>query len=76
MSSRDIWTGLMRVWLVYVTEETQLQRLMGRKRPNGFQARDRLAAQMPLDEKALVDLVIDNNNQRDPLSGYRSRLNK
>ena len=32
------------------------------------QARDRLAAQMSLDEKkALVDLVIDNNSKRDYL---------
>ncbi len=32
------------------------------------QARDRLAAQMPLDEKKLfVDLVIDNNSKRDRL---------
>ena len=57
-----------QVWLVYVTEETQLQRLMGRNALTEFQARDRLAAQMPLDEKkALVDLVIDNNSQRDHL---------
>lgn len=57
-----------QVWLVYVTEETQLQRLMERNALRELQARDRLAAQMPLDEKkALVDLVIDNNSQRDRL---------
>ena len=57
-----------QVWLVYVTEETQLQRLMERNALREVQARGRLAAQMPLDEKkAFVDLVIDNNSQRDCL---------
>ena len=56
------------VWLVYVTEDTQLERLMERNALTEVQARDRLAAQMPLDEKkAFVDLVIDNNSQRDCL---------
>ena len=57
-----------QVWLVYVTEDTQLERLMERNALIEVQARDRLAAQMPLDEKkAFVDLVIDNNSQRDHL---------
>ncbi len=57
-----------QVWLVYVTEDTQLERLMARNALTEVQARDRLAAQMPLDEKkALVDLVINNNSQRDHL---------
>ena len=57
-----------QVWLVYVTEDTQLQRLMERNALTEVQARDRLVAQMPLDEKkSLVDLVIDNNSQRDHL---------
>ena len=57
-----------QVWLVYVTEDTQLQRLMERNVLTGVQARDRLAAQMPLDEKkAFVNLVIDNNSKRDRL---------
>ena len=57
-----------QVWLVYVTEDTQLERLMERNALTEVQARDRLAAQMPLDEKkTLVDLVIDNNSQRDCL---------
>ena len=57
-----------QVWLVYVTEDTQLQRLMERNVLTGVQARDRLAAQMPIDEKkAFVDLVIDNNSTRDYL---------
>ena len=57
-----------QVWLVYVMEETQLQRLMERNALREVQARDRLAAQMPLDEKkAFVNLVIDNNSKRDRL---------
>ena len=57
-----------QVWLIYVTEDTQLERLMERNALTEVQARDRLAAQMPLNEKkALVDLVIDNNSQRDCL---------
>ena len=57
-----------QVWLVYVTEDTQLQRLMERNTLTEVQARDRLAAQMSLEEKkALVDLVIDNNSKRDHL---------
>ena len=57
-----------QVWLVYVTEDTQLERLMERNALTEVQARDRLAAQMTLNEKkALVDLVIDNNSQRDCL---------
>ena len=57
-----------QVWLVYVTEETQLQRLMERNALREVQARDRLVAQMPLDEKkAFVNLVLDNNSTRDRL---------
>ena len=57
-----------KVWLVYVTEHTQLERLMERNALTEDQVRDRLAAQMSLDEKkALVDLVIDNNSKRDHL---------
>ena len=57
-----------QVWLVYVTEDTQLERLMERNALTEVQARDRLAAQMPLNEKkALVDLVLDNNSKRDHL---------
>ena len=60
------WFG--QVWLVYVTEDTQLERLMERNALTEVQARDRLAAQMSLDEKkALVDLVLDNNSKRDHL---------
>ena len=57
-----------QVWLVYVTEDTQLERLMERNALTEVQARDRLVSQMSLDEKkALVDLVIDNNSKLDHL---------
>ena len=57
-----------QVWLVYVKEDTQLQRLIERNVLTEVQARDRLVAQMPLDEKkAVVDLVLDNNSTRDRL---------
>ena len=50
------------VWLVAVSKETQLKRLMERNHLSERQAKERIVAQMPLDEKrAHADLVIDNN---------------
>ncbi len=50
------------VWLVAVSKETQLKRLMERNRLSELQAKERIAAQMPLDEKrAHADLVLNNN---------------
>ena len=50
------------VWLVAVSKETQLKRLMERNHLSELQAQERIAAQMPLDEKrAHADLVLDNN---------------
>ena len=50
------------VWLVAVSKETQLKRLMERNHLSELQAQERIASQMPLDEKrAHVDLVLDNN---------------
>ncbi|MBS2969970.1 dephospho-CoA kinase [Metabacillus sp. KIGAM252] len=52
--------------LVYVTPETQLERLMKR---NGYaqkEAQQRIDSQMPLDEKKLLaDEVLDNNGTRE-----------
>ena len=39
------------VWLVAVSKETQLKRLMERNHLSELQAQERIAAQMPLDEK-------------------------
>lgn len=50
------------VWLVAVSKETQLKRLMERNHLSELQAQERIASQMPLDEKsAHADLVLDNN---------------
>lgn len=51
------------VWLVAVSKETQLKRLMERNHLSELQAQERIASQMPLDEKsAHADLVLDNND--------------
>ena len=50
------------VWLVAVSKETQLKRLMERNHLSEVEAKERMASQMPLDEKrAHADLVLDNN---------------
>lgn len=50
------------VWLVYVNEMTQIERLMSR---NGYSKEDALArikSQMRLDDKrSYADVIIDNN---------------
>jgi dephospho-CoA kinase len=57
------WDNLAdSVWVVYVTPETQMRRLMERNNLTEALARDRIASQMPLSEKkARADVVIDNN---------------
>ena len=50
------------VWLVAVSKETQLKRLMERNHLSEVEAQERIASQMPLEAKrSRVDLVIDNN---------------
>jgi len=50
------------VWLVAVSKETQFKRLMERNHLSELQAKERIAAQMMLEEKrAHADLVLDNN---------------
>ena len=50
------------VWLVAVSKETQLKRLMERNHLSEIQAQERIASQMPLEEKRThADLVLDNN---------------
>ncbi len=52
--------------LVWVPEETQVSRQMERDACDEDEARRRIAAQMPLDEKrALADFVIDNSRTRE-----------
>ena len=56
------YTMMDEVWLVYVNESTQIERLMSR---NGFSKEDALArikSQMRLDDKrSFADLIIDNS---------------
>ena len=62
------------VWLVAVSKETQLKRLMERNHLSELQAKERIAAQMPLDEKrARADLVLDNNGD---LTALYARLDR
>lgn len=50
------------IWLVYVSPDVQIQRLMARNHYSKEQAQRRLATQLPMDvKKAFADLVIDNN---------------
>ncbi|EEF47412.1 Dephospho-CoA kinase, putative [Ricinus communis] len=62
----DKWTKPIVV--VWVDNETQLQRLMARDGTNEEDARNRINAQMPLDVKrSKADIVIDNTGSLDDL---------
>ena len=56
------YTMMDEVWLVYVNETTQIERLMSR---NGYTREDAIArinSQMRLDDKrAYADIIVDNN---------------
>ena len=56
------YTMMDEVWLVYVNETTQIERLMNR---NGYTREDAIArinSQMRLDDKrAYADIIVDNN---------------
>ncbi|MCP8967419.1 dephospho-CoA kinase [Ectobacillus ponti] len=61
-----------RILLVYVDEETQLQRLMQRNRLSEEEAKARIASQMPLAQKiVMADHVINNNG---PLMDTKAQL--
>lgn len=56
------------IWVVYVDFETQLVRLMARNQWSEEVARQRIAAQMPLTQKAkLADLVLNNMASKEEL---------
>ncbi|XP_010473123.1 PREDICTED: dephospho-CoA kinase [Camelina sativa] len=62
----DKWTK--PVVVVWVSEETQLKRLMERDGLSEEDARNRVMAQMPLDlKRSKADIVIDNNGSLDDL---------
>ncbi len=51
------------VWVVWVDEQTQMERLMARNHYNSEEALKRIRSQIPLNEKAKrADFVIDNNH--------------
>lgn len=57
------------IWLVYVDQVRQKQRLMNRNHYSEQEARDRIASQMPLKDKIkYADLVIDNNGSLQELT--------
>ncbi|KJQ60170.1 dephospho-CoA kinase [Streptococcus cristatus] len=61
-----------QIWLVDVTEETQLSRLMARNALSQEEAEKRIAAQLSLQEKRKrADVLIDNNGS---LEGTRQQI--
>lgn len=63
-----------QVWLVYVDEATQLRRLIERDGSTETEAKQRIAAQMPLTaKKAQADVLIDNNGTKE--NTYRQVYN-
>ena len=50
------------VWIVYADEKTQLERLMKRDGIGHDEALQKIAAQMPIDEKIKFGQVIINNS--------------
>ena len=62
----DRTSSVESVIVVWVDPKTQLRRLIERDGLTADEARQRIAAQMPLDEKrARADLVVDNSGSRD-----------
>lgn len=58
------------IWLVAVKPEVQIQRLMVRNAFSQREAEQRIASQMPLEEKLpFATVVIDNNGALDELKG-------
>ena len=61
-----------KVIVVYVNEQTQLERLMHRNGYSNEEAKSRISSQLPLNEKRkLADYVIDNNG---PIEETRKQL--
>ncbi len=62
------------VWLVAVSKETQLKRLMERNHLSEVEAQERIVSQMPLEAKrSHADLVLDNNGD---LADLYAQLNE
>lgn len=69
------YTMMDEVWLVYVNETTQIERLMNR---NGYTREDAIArinSQMRLDDKcAYADVIIDNNGTPSDLTAQLNTI--
>ena len=64
----DYQDWFSEIWLVYLDEDKQLQRLMERNGYSQEQAVQRIAAQMPLiEKKGYADVVLDNNGSVEEL---------
>ena len=65
---QDYASWFDETWLVYVSRDTQLDRLMNRDQLSKESAETRLASQWPLEEKKkLATYILDNNGSREQL---------
>ena len=65
---QDYASWFDETWLVYVSRDTQLDRLMNRDQLSKESAETRLASQWPLEEKKrLASHILDNNGSREQL---------
>jgi len=70
----DLMDLFQEVWLVYITKEEQINRLMERSQIDREAALARIESQMPVEEKKkYADRIIDNNGS---LSQLEQRVNK
>ncbi|HAL18667.1 MAG TPA: dephospho-CoA kinase [Spirochaetaceae bacterium] len=54
------------IWVVYLEPQLQIQRLMHRNKISETLAQERIASQMPMEEKKRrADVIIDNNGSRE-----------
>lgn len=65
---QDYVSWFDETWLVYVSRDTQLDRLMNRDQLSQESAETRLASQWPLEEKKkFATYILDNNGSREQL---------
>ena len=65
---QDYVSWFDETWLVYVSRDTQLDRLMNRDQLSKESAETRLASQWPLEEKKkFATYILDNNGSREQL---------
>jgi len=65
---QDYASWFDETWLVYVSRDTQLDRLMNRDQLSKESAETRLASQWPLEEKKkFATYILDNNGSREQL---------